>query len=159
MSKRGEMTPRSVACAICHAAFLTRHSHGKYCSPDCARQGERASWRNYSFRNAEQRKEYRARYYEENRERELQRLRNYQRSEAGKAAARRSDQRQRVKHPERIFARGVVLAALRAGMLKKQPCRKCRAPKAQAHHPDYTKPLDVDWLCRPCHGVEHRAAA
>lgn len=38
-------------------------------------------------------------------------------------------------------------------------CEKCGAPKAHAHHDDYTKPLDVRWLCRSCHGVEHRKVA
>jgi hypothetical protein len=25
-----------------------------------------------------------------------------------------------------------------------------------AHHEDYTKPLEVTWLCKPCHGARHR---
>jgi len=27
--------------------------------------------------------------------------------------------------------------------------------KLQAHHCDYSKPLDVRWLCAPCHGLLH----
>ncbi len=26
------------------------------------------------------------------------------------------------------------------------------------HHPDYTKAIDVDWLCRECHAVRHAEA-
>ena len=37
-------------------------------------------------------------------------------------------------------------------------CSSCGATnvKLQAHHEDYTKPLDVRWLCTACHGWEHR---
>lgn len=24
------------------------------------------------------------------------------------------------------------------------------------HHPDYSKPLEVVWMCRPCHLAEHK---
>jgi ribosomal protein S27AE len=34
-------------------------------------------------------------------------------------------------------------------------CSKCGA-KAQAHHDDYKKPLDVRWLCPKHHGEHHR---
>lgn len=42
------------------------------------------------------------------------------------------------------------------GRIVRQPCEKCAEPKAHAHHEDYSKPLDVRWLCRKCHGLEHR---
>ena len=44
---------------------------------------------------------------------------------------------------------------LRRGSIKRQPCVKC-GKKAQAHHPDYSKPLQVVWLCRPHHLELHR---
>lgn len=35
-------------------------------------------------------------------------------------------------------------------------CSKCRASCVpDAHHEDYNKPLDVVWLCKPCHGARH----
>jgi len=46
---------------------------------------------------------------------------------------------------------------LRRGMLTKVPCEKCGSPKSQMHHPDYSKPLEIIWLCRPCHLALHRA--
>lgn len=36
-------------------------------------------------------------------------------------------------------------------------CERCGSDgPLQAHHPDYSKPLSVEWLCRECHGLEHR---
>lgn len=32
----------------------------------------------------------------------------------------------------------------------------CGNPNPQGHHHDYSKPLDVVWLCHACHAVEHR---
>jgi hypothetical protein len=43
----------------------------------------------------------------------------------------------------------------RRGVIKPQPCRQCGNPKAQKHHPDYSKPLEVVWLCRECHLALH----
>lgn len=43
-----------------------------------------------------------------------------------------------------------VRDALRIGALKRQPCEECGA-KAEAHHDDHAKPLDVKWLCRHHH--------
>lgn len=48
-----------------------------------------------------------------------------------------------------------VAVSVRAGTLAPQPCEACGAAKAQAHHDDYQKPLDVRWLCQPCHRAHH----
>lgn len=40
------------------------------------------------------------------------------------------------------------------GKLSKMPCENC-GDTAEKHHDDYTKPLLVRWLCRPCHLLEH----
>jgi hypothetical protein len=43
-------------------------------------------------------------------------------------------------------ARSAVKRAVREGRLIPLPCAVCGA-LAQAHHPDYTRPLFVEWLC------------
>jgi hypothetical protein len=59
-------------------------------------------------------------------------------------------------HPDRMKARGAVSNAVRDGKLEKRPCAFCGTPEpVEAHHHDYTKPLDVTWLCRPCHRRFH----
>lgn len=49
------------------------------------------------------------------------------------------------------------LAIRRREVQKPILCQRCeKARKLTAHHDDYTKPLDVRWLCYECHGLEHR---
>lgn len=51
-----------------------------------------------------------------------------------------------------------VMHALQTGkLIRPTVCEKCGDMcKPQAHHEDYEKPLEVIWLCRPCHGKRHR---
>jgi len=44
-------------------------------------------------------------------------------------------------------ARQAVNNAIRGGKIKRLPCEVCGNPKSQAHHNDYYKPFDVEWLC------------
>ena len=44
--------------------------------------------------------------------------------------------------------------AIRDGRLIRKPCEVCAETKVEAHHDNYSKPLDVRWLCRP-HHLEH----
>jgi hypothetical protein len=59
------------------------------------------------------------------------------------------------RYPEKIAAHKAVKIALSSGDLKRKPCEKCSAEKAQAHHEDYSKPLDVNWLCSTHHAERH----
>ncbi len=73
----------------------------------------------------------------------------------------------RFKNPERkkkileysrkrkILFPGKARARYLASKLPKQPCEVCGNEKAQAHHPDYRKPIDVKWLCFKHHREEH----
>ena len=71
-----------------------------------------------------------------------------------KAQLAASLKRQRDRNPEKSKARAAVSRAVRSGTLVRQPCA-CGNPKSQAHHHDYSKPLDVEWLCFKCHRAEH----
>lgn len=70
----------------------------------------------------------------------------------GNAAKRRYEDR----NPIKYAAKNAVNNAIRDGRLTRQPCEVCGAEKAQAHHDDYSKPLDVRWLCTTHHAEWHR---
>lgn len=53
-------------------------------------------------------------------------------------------------------ARAYANTYLRRGKIKRAPCEVCGAKRAEMHHPDYDRPLDVRWLCREHHLAEHR---
>lgn len=53
-------------------------------------------------------------------------------------------------------AHSAVGKAIRNGDLVRQPCIRCGAEKSVAHHEDYDKPLEVMWLCQPCHKQRHK---
>lgn len=58
--------------------------------------------------------------------------------------------------PEVPRAHHLVDKAIRQGELTRLPCEVCGAEKVDAHHDDYSKPLDVRWLCRFHHLQYHR---
>lgn len=61
---------------------------------------------------------------------------------------------------ERARANGIIYktdprnGAIRVATI----CERCGAAPKQLHkhHPDYSKPLDIIWLCSKCHGLAHR---
>jgi hypothetical protein len=61
-------------------------------------------------------------------------------------------------HPERVKAHAALRYAVRKGKVAKpETCSRCGSRDwIQGHHADYSKPLDVIWLCNPCHRAEHR---
>ena len=48
------------------------------------------------------------------------------------------------------IARALVNSAVIYGRIDKQHC-VCGATEVEAHHPDYSQPLKVLWLCKKCH--------
>lgn len=66
---------------------------------------------------------------------------------------------EREKHPDKYRARTKLSNAIRDGKVVRQPCEVCGDLKAHGHHHDYSKPLDVKWLCPKHHGEAHRLYA
>lgn len=60
------------------------------------------------------------------------------------------------KFPEKRRAHKLVERAKARGEISQQDCETCGNHKSQAHHDDYSRPLDIRWLCYPCHAEVHR---
>lgn len=65
-----------------------------------------------------------------------------------KQSALKYQKDRRARNPEKYKARTAVSNALRDGRLQRCPCEVCgTSDRVQAHHDDYSKPLEVRWLC------------
>jgi hypothetical protein len=66
----------------------------------------------------------------------------------------------KARYPERERARNAVASAIRKGTLVRGACYRagkgCEG-KVEAHHDDYSRPLEVVWTCRKHHRVLDRA--
>lgn len=59
------------------------------------------------------------------------------------------------KYPQKHKAKQLLANAIRSGRLSVFPCVKCGAINSEAHHEDYSKPLEVVWLCPKHHAERH----
>lgn len=60
------------------------------------------------------------------------------------------------RNPEKVWAHVALKSAMRRGLVIQRPCLVCGDQKSEAHHPDYSRPAYVVWLCRQCHKDEHK---
>ena len=65
-----------------------------------------------------------------------------------------SKRRWKIKNRQKYLAQKAVYRAVKNGTLIRKPCIIC-GDIAEAHHWDYNKPLDVDWLCGKHHRMLH----
>lgn len=88
-----------------------------------------------------------------------ERARSYYKTPGGKSVIRRALLRSDKKFPEKKHARKLLNRAVKSGKLTKSTlCQACSksAPRIEGHHHDYTKPLEVVWLCPPCHHLAEK---
>ena len=57
--------------------------------------------------------------------------------------------------PVKRKAREAVREAVRRGRISRGLCAHCGSAETESHHEDYSKPMEVIWLCRLCHLAEH----
>lgn len=58
--------------------------------------------------------------------------------------------------PEKQRARRAAKYAVETGQLEREACEDCGTTEnIHGHHEDYSKPLEVTWLCSMCHGKRH----
>lgn len=89
---------------------------------------------------------------------ERERCRRKAHRQAHRSRSREVIQRARIKAvlAGKEKARSVLRRAVDSGRLVRLPCVVCGNPRSHGHHEDYSKPLEVVWLCAKHHGELHR---
>lgn len=90
-------------------------------------------------------------------ERARQRIKEASRRVLGKSSPCKPESKNawRKRNPHKSRAQVRVGRAVRKGALLRQPCEVCGSANVQAHHDDYTRPLEVRWLCAKHHSEYH----
>lgn len=80
----------------------------------------------------------------------------YQQSERGKELRRLRQKRDYWENKHKYSAKKIIAYMIEIGELKRMPCEVCGAKRTFGHHPDYSKPREVVWLCQKHHSEVHR---
>lgn len=80
---------------------------------------------------------------------------------ARRAASLEAQKRRRAANPAKRYAHSKLSRAVKSGaIVKPKICQVClNELRLVGHHEDYSKPLDVIWMCDPCHKRYHMSAA
>lgn len=94
-------------------------------------------------------------YAKNNRAKEWNRLKNWREKNKKHCYEQSLSYRQTPQGKLKRNANNKVYYAIKTGKLSKQNCEIC-GKTAHAHHEDYSKPLQVNWLCRTHHAERHQ---
>lgn len=97
--------------------------------------------REYADKNRQHLSQSRKEWRNNNRERSLEMERSY-----------------KANNREKVTCRNRFNDAVGAGILvRPNVCSQCaKVGFIEGHHHDYSKPLEVEWLCKECHSERHR---
>jgi len=84
----------------------------------------------------------------------IEQVAQWHQSEHGQEKDRASRRRRYILYKDK--ARAMIKKLIAQGVIQRQPCRECGEIKSQAHHPNYSEPLEVVWLCQVHHYEHHR---
>lgn len=143
------------------------YKHGDYYATqckDCAREYSR----DYTREHREERLKYSKEYYHSHKEQAREYKRKWEEKNRGwknecarkwsrehKEQLLEKQRKYRKKNPEKCRAQSLVNSYVARGkIIRPMQCEVCgKIGRTDAHHEDYTKPLDVIWVCRKCHAM------
>lgn len=153
-------------CSKClHYLPITNfHRNGKYLRSHCMKCCSLKDKERYKL-NREKFISRRMERYEKHKPLEKFKMSEYRRqrkrislpkTEEQKKRSRAQYKKSRDSHRDRYRARKLHNYHVNKGNIKHYPCCICGNKKTEAHHCDYSKPLEVMWLCKAHHVAWHR---
>jgi len=113
----------------------------------------------YAKNNSKYIQKMRERYYYDNQEEILLQKKEYLKNLSPKAKIKRTLdlKKHNEKYPNRHKARILLIAAVNHGeLIRPAECSVCKVKcTPDGHHDNYSKPLEVRWLCKRCHASWH----
>lgn len=97
-------------------------------------------------------------WYRKYREKNRDKLRNYLREynkNWRKFFGYNNEEKWKKNNRNKFLMEGILQRAVNYGRIERLPCEVCGNPKSQGHHSDYSKPLEVIWLCALHHKKLH----
>jgi type II secretory ATPase GspE/PulE/Tfp pilus assembly ATPase PilB-like protein len=154
-----------IVCNVCKVSQSIGNFYKHKTSSRGVRKVCKACHKDYSQVNKERIKQNGRIYREKNREeisRKKKAYRESHREEINKYLReyRHNGYNKRMQTDEVLVAKKAARRRLNycisAGKIERpDSCEKCGVScKPDGHHDDYSKPLDVVWLCKSCHGLE-----
>lgn len=148
--RRAKNSPiKGTVCRTCSKKITKRNYYDR--NKDICKQRAKE----HRERDPESYKQYLREYYEDNKETLREKSKEYQKR--NREAFNERYRRYHKENPLKAKARSAVRSALRNRTLTRpKVCSSCGSESfVEAHHSDYDKPLNISWLCKPCHWKEH----
>ena len=144
-------------CKICKIEKEESEFYPTYAKcKKCKNEGRKEYRKQYYELNIEKSKKQIHEYYLRTKEKTLERTRKWRQDNPEKFTE--SHKKSSVKFPFKRPARRILNYYLEKGdVTRPDNCSSCGINcKPDAHHENYSKPLEVKWLCKLCHGILHR---
>ena len=148
-----EFSPKAKWCRPCVKEY--RH---QYYLANKGKENQRTMAYLATPKGKEKAKQYAKNYAStpEGRKKKNEYARKYRKTEKGKTTLKKGIDKYLRLHPHVKKAKEIVRYHIRTGRIKKEPCLICNTTdNLQAHHEDYSKPLEIIWLCRTHHKQYH----
>ena len=148
---------RFKSCSKCKSMLPVDQFAFRSDSPDGRVYDCRNCTKAYRDANKERISAQRSAKYATNPELAKRRVANWRKTETGLAKKAMQNKRWVESNPEKKKAHHTLNNAIRDGKMERpNRCEECKeAKKVVGHHHDYSKPLDVKWLCAACHTNLH----